>query len=322
MLSISTWIGQKQTAILGLLVAAVSSVIPVFSSNFHIVIISRVIFGVGIGLANPLAFSLIGEFFSGNTLANLMGWRSAVAGLGQSLMTFCAGYLLTINWHVAYTVYFLFIPALIFFVFFVPEPEKFGLNADSSNEEKKEKESKFTWKGFSTVLGLALILFATMVISMIAYIKLAEFYVVSHIGTPTQASTVLSIFGIAQLVGNALFGIVYKLFKNWTLYIGMLFSAIPLIGIGYAHSNLVVTVMFILMGLLGGLAIPYIFTKVAGVTNTKNAPLFNGIVLVGFFLCTNSRKSSRRCFCTVGNASRWIFTIYYHNCCDFNNGSY
>ena len=40
--------------------------------------------------------------------------------------------------------------------------------------------------------------------------------------------------------------------------------------------------MFILMGLLGGLAIPYIFTKVAGVTNTKNAPLFNGIVLVGF----------------------------------------
>ena len=147
MLSISTWIGQKQTAVLGLLVAAVSSVIPVFSSNFHIVIISRVIFGVGIGLANPLTISLIGEFFSGNTLANLMDWRSAVAGLGQSLMTFCAGYLLTINWHVAYTVYFLFIPALIFFVFFVPEPEKFGLNADSSNEEKKEKESKFTWKG-------------------------------------------------------------------------------------------------------------------------------------------------------------------------------
>lgn len=278
---ISNWIGQKQTAVLGLLVAAVSSVIPVFLSNFHVVIISRAIFGVGIGLANPLAISLIGEFFSGDTLANLMGWRSAVAGLGQSLMTFCAGYLLTINWHVAYTVYFLFIPALIFFVFFVPEPEKFGLNADNSNEEKKEKESKFTWKGFSTVLGLALILFATMVISMIAYIKLAEFYVESHIGTPTQASTVLSIFGIAQLVGSALFGIVYKLFKNWTLYIGMLFSAIPLIGIGYAHSNLVVTVMFILMGLLGGLAIPYIFTKVAGVTNTKNAPLFNGIVLVG-----------------------------------------
>lgn len=42
------------------------------------------------------------------------------------------------------------------------------------------KESKFTWKGFSTVLGLALILFATMVINMIAYIKLAEFYVESH----------------------------------------------------------------------------------------------------------------------------------------------
>lgn len=278
---ISNWIGQKQTAVLGLLVAAVSSVIPVFSSNFHVVIISRAIFGVGIGLANPLAISLIGEFFNGDTLANLMGWRSAVAGLGQSLMTFCAGYLLTINWHMAYTVYFLFIPALIFFVFFVPEPERFGLNADNSDEEKKEKESKFTWKGFSTVLGLALILFATMVISMIAYIKLAEFYVESHIGTPTQASTVLSIFGIAQLVGSALFGIVYKLFKNWTLYIGMLLSAIPLIGIGYAHSNLVVTVMFILMGLLGGLAIPYIFTKVAGVTNTKNAPLFNGIVLVG-----------------------------------------
>lgn len=83
---ISNKIGQKQTAILGLLIASVSSVIPAFATTFTVVMVSRAVLGIGIGLANPLAISLIGEFFEGDTLANLMGWRSAIAGIGVSLM--------------------------------------------------------------------------------------------------------------------------------------------------------------------------------------------------------------------------------------------
>lgn len=119
---------------------------------------SRAILGVGIGLANPLAVSLIGEFFEGELLANLMGWRTAVAGIGTSLMTLVAGQLLNISWHASYLVYLLFIPTLVFFIFFVPSPEKFGQHNDEKvgnleNDEVVEKNAHLK------VLSYALLLF-------------------------------------------------------------------------------------------------------------------------------------------------------------------
>lgn len=55
-------IGQKQTALLGMVIAAVSSIVPAFSNSYMVVLVSRAVLGIGIGLANPLAISLIGPF--------------------------------------------------------------------------------------------------------------------------------------------------------------------------------------------------------------------------------------------------------------------
>ncbi|MGN9067028.1 MFS transporter [Ligilactobacillus agilis] len=254
---ISNKIGQKQTAILGLLIASVSSVIPAFATNFTVVMVSRAVLGIGIGLANPLAISLIGEFFEGDTLANLMGWRSAIAGIGVSLMTLAAGYLLQISWHAAYLVYLLFIPTLILFIFFVPEPEKFNLNKEQAESNDLEDEKNGSRLG---VVLLAIVLFLFFTLAMVMMVKLATMYVEEKIGKPTQASTVLSILGFAQLIGGALFGTVI---------------------IGTASTNGLVIIAAIVSGVCSGMAIPYIFTKVSDLSTTKSAPLNNAIVLVG-----------------------------------------
>ncbi|USR88114.1 MFS transporter [Lactiplantibacillus pentosus] len=102
---------------MGLAIAAISSIIPAFSNSFTLIMVSRAVLGIGIGLANPLAISLIGVFFYGDQRATLMGWRSAIAGVGTAIMTYVAGQLLNINWHAAYWVYLLFIPTLLLFVF-------------------------------------------------------------------------------------------------------------------------------------------------------------------------------------------------------------
>ena len=132
------WIGQKRTAILGLLIASVSSIIPAIINNFTAILISRAILGIGIGLANPLAISLIGVFFYGDQRAKLMGWRSAIAGIGTAAMTFVAGQLLVFSWHAAYWVYLLFIPTLVLFIFVVPDPEKSGALQRQEVEQEKE----------------------------------------------------------------------------------------------------------------------------------------------------------------------------------------
>lgn len=276
---ISNKIGQKQTAILGLAIASVSSIIPAFSNNFNMVMISRAVLGVGIGLANPLAISLIGEFFEGDTLANLMGWRSAIAGIGVSLMTLFAGYLLKISWHASYLVYLLFAPTLLLFIFFVPSPEKYGLQNKTSMVEEVAEEEKNGSR--IPVYLLALVLFIFFSLAMVSMVKMAMMFVETKIGSPTAASTVLSAVGFAQLIGGALFGIVYKYMGRLVLPVGVLLGGIATVVMGMALSTQVVLVAAVISGLCGGMAIPYIFTRVSALSTTKSAPLNNAIVLVG-----------------------------------------
>lgn len=281
---VTKWLGQKQTAVLGLAIAAASSIIPAFSSSFMAIMISRAVLGIGIGLANPLAISLIGEFFTGDALANLMGWRTAVASIGVSLMTFLAGQLLKVSWHAAYWVYLLFIPTLILFVIFVPSPEKVMASKDTNPDKDEKKLSKPNVEqpnARRTVIMLALLLLVYMSCAMVSYIKLAMMYVQTGIGTPTQASTVISILGFSQLIGGALFGTAFKFLKEKVLPIGIGLSGVAMILMTFAGSNLTVAALGGISGLFGGMAVPYIFTKISLVSTTKTAPLNNALVLVG-----------------------------------------
>lgn len=277
---ITNKIGQKNTAILGIAIASVSSIVPAFSNNFQMIMASRAILGVGIGLANPLAVSLIGEFFEGELLANLMGWRTAVAGIGTSLMTLVAGQLLNISWHASYLVYLLFIPTLVFFIFFVPSPEKFGQHNDEKvgnqeNDEVVEKNARLK------VLSYALLLFVYFSCVMVSMVKLSMMYVENGIGTPSQSSTVFAILNFSQLIGGFVFGLVYKYLKEKLLPLGILLSGLSMIGMAMTGNNIVMIILGAISGASGGVAIPYIFTRVSQLSVTKTAPLNNALVLVG-----------------------------------------
>lgn len=268
--------GQKTIAVIGLAIASIASIIPMFVNNFNVILISRAILGIGIGLANPLAISLIGEFFTGKTLANLMGWRSAIAGVGVSAMTFLAGQFLRYNWHLSYAVYLLFVPTLILFIFFVPSPEKYGLKKeDEIIEDNQVKHSKLP------VIALALILLLYFPCIMMLTLKLATFFVENHIGSAVDASTILSISGIAQLLGGACFGLFYRFLKENLFPLSILITGICVIGVAMLSSLTSITILVIIFSFCGGLAIPYIFVKVSDYSSTKEAPLNNGICLVG-----------------------------------------
>ncbi|MGZ7244345.1 MFS transporter, partial [Streptococcus pyogenes] len=49
--------GYKRTVQLGLIVTFLSGILPVFTTSFTLLFVSRVTFGIGVGLFNPLLFS-------------------------------------------------------------------------------------------------------------------------------------------------------------------------------------------------------------------------------------------------------------------------
>lgn len=277
-------IGQKQTALLGIGIAAISSIVPVFSTNFYVVLGSRAVLGIGIGLSNALAASLLSAFFKGNELAKYMGWRTAAGGIGTSLMTMVAGQLLKLSWHMSYLVYILFVPTLLLFIFFVPEPEKYGVFVQKNEEKKKsEKEAIADNKlaGLGTVLALAVLFFFFLVGATIFGTKLAQIFVTKNIGTASEASVVASIFTLSQMFGGMLFGYCYKHFGTKMLPVTILLRGLPLLVIGVVNSKILIGLMAVIFGLAGGMTVSLIFMTVSTVITPKNATLYNAIPMVG-----------------------------------------
>lgn len=277
-------IGQKQTALLGIGIAAISSIVPVFSTNFYVVLGSRAVLGIGIGLSNALAASLLSAFFKDNELAKYMGWRTAAGGIGTSLMTMVAGQLLKLSWHMSYLVYILFVPTLLLFIFFVPEPEKYGVFVQKNEEKKKsEKEANADNKlaGLGTVLALAVLFFFFLVGATIFGTKLAQIFVTKNIGTASEASVVASIFTLSQMFGGMLFGYCYKHFGTKMLPVTILLRGLPLLVIGVVNSKILIGLMAVIFGLAGGMTVSLIFMTVSTVITPKNATLYNAIPMVG-----------------------------------------
>ena len=276
-------LGQKNTAVIGLAIATVSSIIPAFANNFWLIFASRAVLGIGIGLANPLAISLIGTFFHGDERAKLLGWRSAIAGVGTSLMTYFAGQLLSINWHAAYWVYLLFVPTLIFFIIFVPNPEKEGLINYEEESSVASEEINDSNKKDSPVLVaiLAILTFIFLTAGMVFAVKLPTYFVDFKVGTPTQASNAWSIHSIANLIGGAAFGYIYKRINKYILPLGLLLDGAGIVVASFTKSVIGMYIICIVTGAFAAMVIPYIFNKISETSSASKAPLYTSIVLVG-----------------------------------------
>ena len=273
------YIGQRKTAILGLIIATISSLIPAVSTNFTVIFISRAVLGIGIGLANPLAISLIGSFFTGDTRAKLLGWRSAIAGVGTSIMTYLAGQLLVFNWHAAYWVYLLFVPTLLLFIFFVPEPNSTEEENSVSTQDNEVKTT--THDGLILITLLTLLIFVFLSGGMILAIKLPTYFIDFHIGSATQASNAWSMYNIANVIGGILFGYAYRYLNNYILPLGRLFYGLGIFLTSFTRNLSLIYLLCFATGIFGALVIPYIFNKISESFSTSKAPFYTSIALVG-----------------------------------------
>ncbi|MBO0461587.1 MFS transporter [Enterococcus sp. DIV1298c] len=246
-------IGQKKTVLLGLLLAGVAGVFPVFTANFYLLMISRAALGAGFGLFNSLAVSMISEFFEGEEAATLIGFQSAFQGLGAAVMTFTAGRLLTFGWQKAFLVYLITIPIIFLFMAFVPEPSK----KKETTSSEKETAAKGTLRPTTVMYGI--LIFFLCIFYMIVVVKLSTFIVTENLGTESDAGTLLSFMQIANMVAGFLFGLIYKGLKRWTLPISFFIMATSLFLILTANHLWMIGIGAALNGIAFALFVPYIF---------------------------------------------------------------
>jgi MFS family permease len=136
-----------------------------FATSFDQLLLFRAFQGVGSAALGVLNLTLIGDLYSGNRRASVMGYNGSVLSIGTAMYPAIGGALAVLGWHYPFFLTLLAIPVGLFALFFLnQETEKNGLGI---NLYLKEIKSALMSK---MVLGLFLGMFLTFIILYGGYI--------------------------------------------------------------------------------------------------------------------------------------------------------
>lgn len=265
-------IGMKKTIILGLLLAGIGGIIPVFTATFQTVLISRVILGAGLGVYNSLAVTYISSLYSGNTRATLLGIRNSMEALGQTILIFLAGVLVNINWTASFLVYAIAFPVALLFALKVPEIR--DENSDIPENHVKEKMNPMVF---------ALVLFAILLVMNSIAISVRFASIATEIkGVNFNASNYLALMPILGILAGFMFGPINKWIGKGTLYLGIIFFIISNLLIATSNGNMA----FLLTGLFlssitGSWCFPFIFSNLDKVTTKNTINFATSLIFIG-----------------------------------------
>ena len=261
-------IGKKNTVLLGLAIIFIFGLVPVFTTNFKMVFISRLLLGAGIGLFNSLSISMISDFFDENTRGSMIGMRTAFLNIGKALTTFISGYLLIYGVQYTFLVYALALPIFILFLVFVPNPK---------NNESKQISIKF----HKETIILTLLTLLVGISYMGATIKIPTLLVEKYHMHPEVSRNLLTILAISGIFSGFLFGELVKKFKNLTLSIMLLFMTCGSFIFAIFHNSILFTIGAILIGISFVGTMSFNFFYISKKLENKYINFATSVVLVG-----------------------------------------
>lgn len=266
-------LGTKRTVLLGLVLAGSAGVFPMFSDNFTLVYVSRLVLGAGLGMFNSLAVSLINEFYAGDERNKMLGYQSAVQSIGQTITTFIAGILVNYNWHYSYVIYLLAIVSFVLFFIYVPNVES---GAEGSTEKVKTNQTVNLFVILSSV-GL----FFSFALLMAIFLKASTLVSERNFANPEFLGTALSLFTLVGFIGSLLYGHIVKKTKQFTLVFSYISMGIGFLIVSFSGDMVMYTLGLVICGLGSSAFLPYSFGTIMEKAPANSANLAVSIAMVG-----------------------------------------
>ncbi len=262
------FIGKKNTVLLGLILIFIFGIVPTFTTNFKVVLISRLLLGAGIGLFNSLSISMISDFFDKEHRGTMIGLRTAFLNIGKALTTFISGYLLIYGIQYTFLVYALALPIFIIFLLFVP-------NAENVNNKK------VSIKFHKETILLTLLTFLVGISYMGATIKIPTLLAEKYHYQPDVARNLLTILALSGILSGVIFGILVKRFKNLTLPIMLSFMTVGSILFTLTNNIVIFYVAAIFIGISFVGTMSFNFFYISNKLDNKFINFATSVILVG-----------------------------------------
>ena len=262
------FIGKKNTVLLGLLLIFIFGIVPAFTTNFKVVLISRLFLGAGIGLFNSLSISMISDFFDEEHRGTMIGLRTAFLNIGKALTTFISGYLLIYGIQYTFLVYALALPIFIIFLLFVP-------NAENINNKK------VSIKFHKETIFLTLLTFLVGISYMGATIKIPTLLAEKYHYQPDVARNLLTILALSGILSGVIFGILVKRFRNLTLPIMLSFMTIGSVLFALTNNIVIFYIAAIFIGISFVGTMSFNFFYISNKLENKFINFATSVILVG-----------------------------------------
>ncbi len=117
-------VGAKKPLIFGLILYGLSGAAGLFITSYWLLIVSRIIIGIGISAIFTSITVLILNLYEGQQRNNVMGWRASSNSFGGVFWPLLGGYLGTFSWHTPFAAYLIGIPLGILVFLTIPDKRK------------------------------------------------------------------------------------------------------------------------------------------------------------------------------------------------------
>lgn len=281
--ALARFIGLKNTIGLGVALVGVSGVVPMFVNDYTVILISRIVLGLGLGLYNSLAVAIIQVMWSGNTRSTLLGIRGAFENIGQMILTALVGVLATaFGWQGSFSAYILSFAALTWFWIVVPDVKLL----DNDEEDAGEGGDVFAEKSNIVILVLFVLFAAGYLVAMQSGFVRWAAVTQEALGADFNTSTIMSIGVAAGIVSGFGFGALNKFLGDMnTLYLGIFIEALGCFFLYFANGNYGLLVASIICFYLPGPILgPWLFNQLPKYAKKSQQAFWSTAIMIGFHI--------------------------------------
>ncbi|MBK5245349.1 MAG: MFS transporter [Eubacteriaceae bacterium] len=266
----------KTLAVLGMTLFTLAGVAPYFATDFTVILIERAVFGIGLGLIIPLANALVMGVYEGDKIANMTGIVTLFMNIGGMVLQFMGGYFAGIGWNYSFLPHGLGVVSLIIVIFFLPEPPKAPVTAETHAMVKEKLPLK---------LFIIVIVFGLFILSIYPMlVNMSTLIVERNLGTTATAGIVLALLTVGGMIAGSVFGKVFKISGRFILAVGYAFGFVGLAIVVFASNIFILTLGVFLVGVALSTLIPANMMIIGMTVKPSQMPLGVSMLMAGMNL--------------------------------------
>ena len=244
---------------LGLLILSISGTAPFWYQGYYFVFVTRLLFGLGVGMLNAKAISIISERYHGKTRIQMLGFRGSAEVVGASILTLAVGQLLAFGWTASFLAYAAGLVVLALFLLFVPYDKEEGNVSKHKHEELERLTSTMKWLIFYLAIAASVIVCTNTAITF----RIPSLMIEAGFGDAQLSSLVLSAMQLIGILAGLSFSFLISAFREKLLLVAGITFGVGQIMIALAPSLWLVVAGSVLGGFAYSVALTTVFQLVS-----------------------------------------------------------